>query len=517
LQQFITRDCAVFIQVNRFNDILGEIEGYAGRFGLPIGRGQLGALLSMQLTGRIGFPGLDLARPIGLFLLKNGDSTDIVFMLPITDQGAFRALQNSPVFAGNAVRFRDRYAIMAEERVLNVFERGTRKATGTLPNAQILFYVDTTLLREEAQGIVSGAGGNRANQLADRLTALQEGIFGEMRGISYGLSFTAQGIEFVSSMETRPNGMFSSMMRAFPAGEPALIARMPADSYFVSGSKVDIKALQPMYELFSGVLDSLVSGLGSVSVDLLREAGNIYGDDIAVALVPGGREGFAAVGASRLLPNRDSRALMRSFAERFNALPAVRAANAASGGKLAIVYTPNAGRLGTDSYDLMRLEYTPASGGAQGEPRAATARMLQEFFTLYIANKDGIEYWAMGGGAESRLTDLLAGTRTRFTTTPAWRSITGSYGQQTKSGVYYLSSAGLIQETIRVLPRYGLDSGNTKAILDSLRRVQAGGGIYGISQFTNDVLMSRGTISRNEIDVIYNLIMGISNAGRRGR
>ena len=522
LQQYITRDCAVFVHVDKFNDILTEAEGYAIKFGVPIGKGQLGALLSMQLTGKVGFPGLDLTRPIGLFLLKNGNTQDTVFMLPVSDQNTFQKLMDErPTFVGSSVRYRNRYAIIADNaRVQDAFERGAKKTVSALPDAQILLYADTALLKGEMQDVITEMSGNankETRQLADALTKMYTDVIGEMKAVTYGLSFNARGMEIVSGMEASPQGAFASLVKSLPAGEPALIAKMPADSYLAVGSKINLASLQPMAGVCSDVFDAFFPGLGSISADLIKDAGEIYGDDAAFAMAPGAKGGFTALGAGRLLADKDSRALMQKFTERFNALPAVRNENTAPG-KLTLVYTPNAGRVGADAYDRMRLDYVPGSAKAQDNPEMkAAAALLRDFCTLYIAKKDGVEYWAMGGDAERRLADLLNGTRPGFTTTAAWRSITGSYGQFARNGVGYMSTSGLVQEIVRVLPLFGLGEGDMKTMLESLKKIPAGGGIYGIMQTANETITGRGTISKDEIDVFYSLVMSVSKAMNTGK
>jgi len=506
LQQYITKDCAVFVQLEKLNDIISEVEGYAVKYGIPIGKGQMGAFISMQLTGKLGFPGFDLARPFGVFLFqKGGELEGTVIMIPVSDQKVFQnLLDEKHTFDGSIVQYRDRYAVIASDKDAQAaFERGAKKEVSQLPEAQILVYADASLMKGQLQNLMSNArnlqGKGGAAQIMGSFMKVQGDVIDEVKDMSYGLSFGAQGIEFVSAMEARPNTKLASVLTSLPAGEPSLIARMPADSYLVGGARVDIKALQPMYEMLSGLFDSMGEGLGKAIGEIVKEVGEIYGDDSAFALVPNGKGIFTALGAAAISPDRDSRALYQKLTERLNALPSMKKIGC------TFTYTPNAGRIGADAYDLMKIDIVPPKSA-----NAKTIGLLRDSLVVYIVRKGGIEYTAAGSDVQGRLADLISGSKPGFTTTAAWKALNSNYGKSAKNGIVYFSTSGFVQEALRVIPLLGLGDRETKPILDALKKAPKGDGIYGIVRSVKNVISVQGLLGRGEVDVFYSLIMNLA-------
>ncbi|MDR2733116.1 MAG: hypothetical protein LBC99_00565 [Spirochaetota bacterium] len=507
LQRYITKDCVVFVQLEKFPEIVKEIESYAVRYGLGLSKGQLDMLISMQLTGRTGYPGFDLSRPTGVFLLKSQDESEgFVVMVPVTDPNTLRNfLSQQGVFDGadaQKVRYRDRYLIVASDAdAMTLFEKGAKKTIAKLPDAHIAVFIDGAFLKNSADDIGSMIDGNSnaINQLARKF---HSGFIGGIQEMSFGFSFTPQGIEFISAVEVQPESAYSALLKSASRGEPALVAKMPADSYFVTGAKMELKWIESSFgEILVGFYDEFARGLGGVLADAMKEAADIYGDDFACALVPGGEGAFAMVAAMKLAPGKDSKALMAKYTDRINALPALKNIQG------RIVYTQNAGRMGADSYDLVRFE----SGAPQNfRGSARNLDKLLDSLTAYIVTKNGVEYMAIGTGAQSRLADLVGGTKSGFSSTAAWKAIGQNYGQYAKNGVSYISIGDTIKEIVRIVSAYDIGGNEVKSAVNKLRRIPAGGGIYGISQLAQNSMTGSALITKAEIDVLYNLFRSFS-------
>jgi hypothetical protein len=275
---------------------------------------------------------------------------------------------------------------------------------------------------------------------------------------------------------------------------------MPADSYFAFGSKMDFKAIPAAFgDIFTEMGDMFLAGAGKVFTDALKDAADIYGNDAALALVPGsGKGSLSMVAAMKLLPGKDSRGYITKTIERVNALAAMRNIG-------RFVHTPNAGKMGADTYDLVK--FVPAASGSTGN-NARMGKFL-ETLPMYIASKNGVEYSAVGEGAEKRLAELLGGTNPGFIPTTAWKTIVQNYGQYSKSGVAYVSFSALIQEAVRVISQYDIGTTKVKSIAAKLRNIPAGGGVYGMSQFTQNSILGSTLITKAEVDVLFNLINAV--------
>jgi len=513
LQRYITTDCAVFVQLERFPEIVKEIEGYAVRYGLGLSKGQLDMLISMQLTGRTGYPGLDLARPMGVFGMTAGDKLNgFVVMVPVADQNTLRGylIQQGILKSADTetIRYRDRYLIIASGAdVMNAFERGAKKTIARLPDAQIAIHMDGAFIKKSAADIdsVIDEESGAINQLAGKF---RSGFIDGIKELSVGISFTPQGIQFASGIEAQPGSAYAEFLKSAGSGEPALIAKMPADSYFAAGTRMQIKWIQSSFgDVFAEFYDGFARGLGSALADAIKEAADIYGDDSAFALMPAGEGAFSMVAAMKLAPGKDSKAFIAKYVERINALPALKNI----GGR--VIYTPNAGKIGADSYDLVKFESnTPQNfrGSARNLDK------LLNSLTAMIVAKNGVEYAAIGADAQRRLADLINGTKPGFSTSAAWRTIAQNYGQYAKNGIFYISTSGAIKEIVRIVSAFDIGGNNVKSTMNKLGRIPAGGGIYGISQPGQNSITGYALVTKEEIDVFYNLIKNLGGGSGSG-
>ena len=199
-QHSVTRDCAIFIQIDRIPALIAEIERYAISFGLGLSPGDLSKKISGGVFGQDGLPGIDINKPLAVFLLHDGQKMNGgVVMVPVSDQNLFASFVLSKIPLGNAkLQYRDGYALIASEAgVMDRFVRGQKKPITLVPGAQVSFYMDMALFKDEIRKLVAmydtRAGGTEG-KLMRSVLRLYSDVLQEMQGVTYALSLESRGL-----------------------------------------------------------------------------------------------------------------------------------------------------------------------------------------------------------------------------------------------------------------------------------------------------------------------------------
>lgn len=503
-QQYVTRDCAVFLQLDRIPALIDEVERYAISFGLGLSRGDLSKKISSGIFGQEGFPGIDLRRPVAMFLLYQGQKmSGGVFMVPVSDQNLFRTVVLSRLPLGDSpIQYRDGYAIIASSpAVMASFNGGQKKPVTLVSEAQLSIYVDMALFKDEIQKAIQQytryAQGSDARLMRSAMLFYADWLK-EMRGASYSLSLNQKGIELGYTMDLVPGGKMAAMLAATPAGSPDLIGAMPADSYVALGSRMNLKASLPYLEPVMGMFETVQPELGTILKEYLRDASLLYGDDYAMALVPSKASGVTILGAVRQ-GGGSTQALYRKLVDRLNGLRFVQRVRQEDA-RFGLVYEASAGTVSGVRYDTIRLDFTDPADSSE-ETRRQVA-FVREVLTCHVAFKDGVEYWAMGTDAKNRLAGMLDGRAPAFRTSPAWRTMTASWGQYAKNGLMYFSLSGLLREVVAVIKRFDPDNAQTRVVEGMLTRLPQDGGIYAMTRYAHNAVTVRGLVSESEIQAI---------------
>ncbi len=507
-QQSITRDCAVFIQIDRIPALIDEIERYAISFGLGLSPGDLSKKISGGIFGQDGFPGIDLNKPLAVFVLYDGQKmSGGVLMVPVSDQNLFASFVLSKIPLGNAkLQYRDGYALIATEAsIMDKFVRGPKKPVTLVPGAQVSFYMDMALFKDEIQKAVEmhDTRGGTEGKMMRSILRIYADVLQEMKGITYAVSLESRGLELGYAIDLTAGGKMARLMAATPTGSPDLMARMPADSYLAIGSRMNLQASLPFVEPVMGTFNEVQPELGTILKEFFTDAARLYGDDYAMALVPSKASGFTVVGAVKQA-GVSTQALYIKLVQRLNGLRFVRRIKGEDG-RFGLVHERSVGTLAGVSYDTIRLDFTDPDDTS--EDTRKQVGLVREILTCHVASKNGVEYWAMGTDAKNRLAAMLDGRTPGFRSSEAWRTMTATWGAHSKNGLMYLSLPGLIKEAVALVKRLEGPGPRIAAIERFLAGLPQDGGIFMMTRYANNSMTVRGLVTRSEIQAIAQFVL----------
>jgi len=505
----VTRDCAIFIQIDRIPALIAEIERYAISFGLGLSPGDLSKKISGGIFGQDGFPGIDLNKPLAVFLLHDGQKmSGGVVMVPVSDQNLFASFVLSKIPLGNAkLQYRDGYALIASEAgVMDRFVRGQKKPVTLVPGAQVSFYMDMALFKDEIRKLVAmydtRAGGTEG-KLISSVLRLYSDVLQEMQGVTYALSLESRGLELGYAIDLKAGGKMARVLAATPTGSPDVLGRMPADSYLAIGSRMNLQASLPLVEPVLSTFNGIQPELGTILKDFFRDAARLYGDDYAMALVPSKTSGFTMVGAVKQA-GASTQTLYHKLVQRLNGLRFVQRLKGEDA-RFGLVHERSAGTVAGVSYDTIRLDFTDPEDDRE-ETRKQVA-LVREIFVCHVARKNGVEYWAMGTDAKNRLAAMLDGSAAGFRSSEAWRTMTAAWGAYSKNGLMYFSLPGLLKEATALAKRLDGAGSRIAAIERFLAGVQPDGGIFMMTKYANNSMTVRGLVTRGEIQAVAQFVL----------
>jgi hypothetical protein len=522
--KFISSNCLVYAQSENLNALLVAVESYAKDFGIDIGQGNLPLLLSSQVFGQPGFPGLAINRKAAVFVYFNENvpamaMPGFVLLLPITSEAAFKrdALPKLNIPPNITPRYRDGYAVLAlDDRSLREFNNGKRSAAPLFGGTQLQAYLNLRLIAKTMNKAVDGMGAmmTRGSDLqsliANQMMAFYKDMLKQMFNQTLSLNLDKRGLEGGMAVEYDPKGAMAKLGSGLTAGEPAALAFMPADSILVSSGKVNWKAYYEIYAPLFAMLGTLDAELGKMAGDFVKQASANYKSEMTMALVaPADRPGMTLLSATPVVDPLKALATCRTLVARFNRLPLLGKLQE-QGPQIKLVLSERAVTIAGVPVHRLALQLTPPSNITLTDSQKKILNFVTELLSGTIAYSGGMEFAAFGTEAESRIRELLnlsKGQGKGFKTSPGYAQLSRDYGKQAKHGVFYASLSVFLKELFRIAALIEPDNSGMARISSLFANASlAKPAVHGFYSYKGSTMSMRGVIGSEELRSLFQLL-----------
>lgn len=460
----ITSKCTLYFQLDRVEDAVGQIAGYAAYFGQQLTGQALLAQLSTQVFGQAGFPGINLGRPVGIYLYSfttpaslpgAGQRPEIAVSVPVSDPALFRQVVVPRLMMLGLSSFTegDRVILYTSPAALGEYRSGRRIKAHLGNDAHLSVYMNFEILRASIMGMIDQLKGlpkgGSLGPLFSILMDIYRGMLDESRSVSYSLALREQGVEIGFAMEYMPGSRLAALMGAGkPSALPAL-AVLPVSSLAAFGSASDPdssgKYLMDLLGKFANYPE-----IQDFIRPVIRQLMDNAAGESAVAFLPSPGIGFSIAVVNQVKSAASSRAFLAALEAKINSLPFLQKA-AQKGAALKMVYRKNARTVAGQDVDTFQLEIQ--SREPIPEQQRAMVEVLLRLFTANIVYANGYQLMVFGDTPDRFLQEMIrnsAAPEGGFKTSAAWRKANRAYGKYPKNGFFYLSLQGFIKEILEL-------------------------------------------------------------------
>lgn len=523
-------DCAFFIQLEDMNGLLASVEKYAKQFGLPWKPGKLSNMISLQLIGRGGFPGIDMSRPAALFLMLDKErpmasEPRVALMIPVSDRTLFRQLV-LPKIGGKkqaVVSYQDNYAFVSPEKAtMESVLKGPHKKVNLIRNSQVSFHMDMTQFRTLfLQSMQSAARAARRVPLMRSLMLLYKDIIMQVDSQGYSLKLDDRGLEMGFRMEYKPGSDMAKVNADLGTGPVATLDLMPADSIALAASHVNWKGSLKMYDRMVGMVSNIDSQLGAAAHGFFHTLADSLHNELSLAMVPSlSNPGLNVVAAARV---RSPQKLLDSVAETvkaINNIKQLKKIREKGDGNVGLSFKQNAESIADVPVHVVSLVLEPPSSATISSRDRKLIALVKSILTVRFTFLRRTVLVAMGPDGKTRLGDMARrlrgeGSSKGFKQSDTYNLMRKHYGRFKKNGVYYLSLANLGSELIKLVSLFEKDQA-LSAIGAMLEKMDTKmGGLYGYSLSEGNATTMRLLFTKNEIFGIFQLIVSQFTRNRK--
>jgi len=513
----ITSKCGVYVKVARVEQFVGYIAEYANFIGWRMNSRKILNQFSVKLTGRPGFPGIDLRKAVQVYFYKFSNSfltsgksskssfgKDVVMVIPVSSRSLFkRSFSMMLGLMRVSQTFRRGVVILAtSRRALLEYRRGKRIKAVIIRNSQLSLYANYDLFRKEFVNKLNGLfakGHKLRSSFAGSFFNMYLGIFLFIFSMGYSLNLDRSGLEVGFAMGFKRRSKLASVFVSSGSKRLKSLDIIPGDSIVVYAGKIP---MDKWSRYLGGMISPLKKAnrqLGNLFAALIDYTGRNSSGESAMAMLPRRGEGlsFAVVNGVR------SRFRAREFYYRLkkmvNKLELIKQLKS-KGVVFHVEYLKNAESLSGKDVDIFRIRV--ASTAPLTALQVKIVNLVRKLFTIRITYSKGFELMALGEGSSRRLQEMIRNSRGSgegFRSSVAYRKFRRKYGRYASNGMFYFSCDGFFQEIKDFMISAHLWARR------QFRQIRIPGNIYGYSYSNRTGFKMRVLIDRDMIMGSLNL------------
>ena len=264
----ITGKCAFFMKVANMKDVAEQVVSYASLAGSRMTADQLLTAVSMRLFGRSGFPGIDVNRPVRMYLyrfpgsVQFGGKQHILLELSLSDKALFKQIvaprmQRS---SGTVITYRGGRALVASSSKAYAEYRSGRSARDVrlVKDSQLSFYVNVRLFKGEIAKVFGKMSRMRGpgSGLMSGIVKMYMKLIRDTAGLGYGVTLDRDGLELGVAMNFVSGSGFARAFRESRSDRLKVLSILPADSFGVAAGKNPVRGV---IEYFGPMLEPIKS------------------------------------------------------------------------------------------------------------------------------------------------------------------------------------------------------------------------------------------------------------------
>ena len=519
-EKYVTKNCAIYVQINKVNSLFTQVERYAALFGKKFNPGAIANLVSMNLFGSAGFPGIDINREIA-FIMHMGKEikNSVVIFLPINDIGIFKSKTALMIHKKNkqtVISYKNGYAIIASSRQgLREVLSGKRKRVNMIKDYSISVYADNSILKKMITSSLSKLKYKlpmRDNlKILNKVIKFYTDMINQIKSYNFALNLDRRGIGFGYAIDTVPEGWLADMTKGIRDGSLQTLQILPADSFMITSSKVNFKSYSKLISMILPIYENIIGKNTTGLINsIAKELPRIYGDEISTAFLPG--KGSAGLNFAAVLKSKSklrSIAMFNTIARTLQNSEFIKKAKR-EGGIIKFTFSKNAEMINDNPVHLFRLSINVSGDNPPPANAMKIIKLLNQSMVLRISHVGPFELIAFGNESKSRLTEMMnimKGRKNGFKSSEAYMKIRRHFGQYHSTGIFHVSLLKVIGEVLKNASHF--DKQKQIAGMQKMlsRFTGKSSGIYGYSSIKKNRILVRGIFSKTELFNIARMVI----------